>query len=103
MPRPVLIGIIALAVVAALFFGGRWWVVHEREAAAIRGSGIIEVTQVDVAFEVRGRMIERSVDEGAMVDKGEPVGKLDDREYRFRVARAAADKAAAEARWRMMT
>ena len=103
MPRSVLIGMVALAAVAALVFGGRWWAAHEREADAIRGSGIIEVTQVDVAFEVRGRMIERSVDEGAMVDKGEPVGKLDDREYRLRVARATADKAAAEARWRMMT
>jgi HlyD family secretion protein len=103
MPRPLLIGLVALGLVAALFFGGRWWVDHEREVEAIRGSGIIEVTQVDVAFEVRGRMIERSIDEGAMVDKGEPVGKLDDREYRLRVARATADKSAAEARYRMMT
>lgn len=103
MSRSPALGIAAALVVAALVFGGRWWVAHERAAEAIRGSGIIEVTQVDVAFEIRGRMIERSVDEGAMVDKGEPVGRLDDREYRLRVARAAADKAAADARYRMMT
>lgn len=102
MRRPVVIGLV-VALAAAAFFGARWWRAHEDAASAIRGSGIIEVTQVDVAFEVAGRMIERSVDEGAMVDKGEPVGKLDDREYRLRVARATAAKDSAEARYRMMT
>jgi HlyD family secretion protein len=103
MSRPVAFVLAAITLVAVLFFGGRWYRAHEHAAAAIRGSGIIEVTQVDVAFEVAGRMIERSVDEGAMVDKGEPVGKLDDREYRLRVARATAAKDAADARYRMMT
>jgi HlyD family secretion protein len=103
MSRPVAFVLAAMALVVVLFFGDRWWRAHEQAAAAIRGSGIIEVTQVDVAFEVAGRMIERSVDEGAMVDKGEPVGKLDDREYRLRVARATAAKEATEARYRMMT
>ncbi len=102
MRRPVLAVLVLVAVAAGLFFGQRWWVAREQAATAIRGSGIIEVTQVDVAFEVRGRMIERTVDEGAMVDKGEPVGKLDDREYRLRVARATADKDGADARYRMM-
>jgi len=103
MSRPLAFVLAAAALVAVLFFGGRWWRAREQAAAGIRGSGIIEVTQVDVAFEVAGRMIERSVDEGAMVDKGEPVGKLDDREYRLRVARATAAKEAADAHYRMMT
>lgn len=103
MRRPVAVVLVAVALAAVLFLGGRWWMAHERAATAIRGSGIIEVTQVDVAFEVAGRMVERSVDEGAMVDKGEPVGRLDDREYRLRVARATGAKAAADARYRMMT
>lgn len=102
MRRPVVIALV-VALAAAAFFGTRWWRAHEDAASGIRGSGIIEVTQVDVAFEVAGRMIERAVDEGAMVDKGEPVGKLDDREYRLRVARATAAKESAEARYRMMT
>jgi len=103
MRRPLIAVFVAVALVAIVVLGGRWWVVRERAATAIRGSGIIEVTQVDVAFEVAGRMIERAVDEGAMVDKGEPVGRLDDREYRLRVARAAAARAAADAHYRMMT
>jgi len=102
MRRP-LVGVLVIGTLAAvLFFGTRWWTAREQAATAIRGSGIIEVTQVDVAFEVSGRMIERSVDEGAMVDKGEPVGRLDDREYRLRVTRASASKEAADARYRMM-
>lgn len=103
MRRPLVAVLIVVAFVAAVFLGERWWVARERAATAIRGSGIIEVTQVDVAFEVAGRMIERSVDEGAMVDKGEPVGRLDDREYRLRVTRATAAKEGAEAHYRMMT
>lgn len=102
MRRPIVVALV-VALAAVAFFGTRWWVAHERGANAIRGSGIIEVTQVDVAFEVPGRMIERSVDEGAMVDKGEPVGRLDDREYRLRVMSATAAKDAADARYRLMT
>jgi len=103
MRRSIVAVLVVVAIAAIVVLGGRWWVGRERATTAIRGSGIIEVTQVDVAFEVAGRMIERAVDEGAMVDKGEPVGRLDDREYRLRVARAAAAKAAAEAHYRMMT
>jgi HlyD family secretion protein len=103
MRRPLVAVLVVVVLVTIAFAGRRWWVARELAATSIRGSGIIEVTQVDVAFEVTGRMIERSVDEGAMVDKGEPVGRLDDREYRLRVARAAAAKDAADARYRMMT
>jgi HlyD family secretion protein len=102
MRRPIVAVLVLAAVGATLLFGARWWSGRERAASGIRGSGIIEVTQVDVAFEVRGRMIERAVDEGAMVDKGEPVGRLDDREYRLKAASARAAKDAADARYRMM-
>src|SRR5262249_35077326 len=45
---------------------------------------------------------ERYVDEGAMLDKGEPVARLDDREYRLQVERASAAKAAAEAHYSLL-
>ena len=94
-------GGLALLVVAALA-AWRWYAITELGPPAIRGSGIIEVTQVDVAFEVPGRMAQRYVDEGAMLDKGDPVARLDDREYRLQVERAAAAKAVAEARHRLV-
>lgn len=93
-----------LVLLAALAAGGWWWWRGAQAKAnhAIRGSGIIEVTEVDVAFEVPGTIIERRVDEGAQLDKGEPIARLDEREYRLQVERAAAAKAAAEARYAML-
>ncbi|HUI24501.1 MAG TPA: efflux RND transporter periplasmic adaptor subunit [Candidatus Kryptonia bacterium] len=95
--------VILLVVIAVAAVGlWRWRTMNERNQTAIRSSGIIEVTQVDVAFEVPGRMLERFIDEGAMLDKGEPVARLDDREYRLQVERATAAKAGADAHYRML-
>ncbi len=103
MSRGRLIAVVAVAVVAvAAAAVWRWRVVRQNEEQAITGSGIIEVTQVDAAFEVPGRMIERMVDEGAMLDRGEPIARLDDREYRLQVQRAVAAKEGAEAQYKMM-
>jgi HlyD family secretion protein len=91
-----------LLLAVGAFFAWRWYGGGHDDRTAIRGSGIIEVTQVDAAFEVPGRMVERFVDEGAMVDGGEPIARLDDQEYRLQVDRAAAAESAADARYRMM-
>jgi HlyD family secretion protein len=77
-------------------------VARQNRVLAIRGSGIIEITEVDVAFEVPGTIAERYVDEGALTDRGEPIARLDDREYRLQVERATAAKAAADARYRLV-
>jgi HlyD family secretion protein len=94
---------IVLAVVAVLgVIAWRWMAVRQQSDRAIRGSGIIEVTEVDVAFEVPGTIAERYVDEGALLDKGEPIARLDDKEYRLQTERATAAKSAAEARYRLL-
>lgn len=96
---------LGLAAIGALLAGllvWWWWAVEERRETAIRGSGIIEVTEVDVAFEVPGTITERYVDEGALLDRGEPIARLDDREYRLQVERWQAAKAAAEARYELL-
>jgi len=80
----------------------RWTTVKQNANHAISGSGIIEVTEVDVAFEVPGTVAQRYVDEGVLLDKGEPVARLDDREYQLQVERATAAKAAAEARYQLL-
>ncbi len=96
------IGIIVVVAVVAAIAWWRWTTVKLNGNVAIKGSGIIEVTEVDVAFEVPGTVAERYVDEGAMLDKGEPIARLDDKEYRLQVERAAAAKAAAEARYQLL-
>jgi HlyD family secretion protein len=93
---------LVLIVVAGAALWWRWKTARDESDRAIRGSGIIEVTEVDVAFEVPGTIKERYAEEGALLDKGEPIARLDDREYRLQVERAGAAKAAAESRYRLL-
>lgn len=92
--------VITLAAAATVWW--QWQAGTARNSQAIRGSGIIEVTEVDVAFEVPGTIAQRYVDEGALLDKGEPIARLDEREYRLHVERASAAKAAAESRYQLV-
>lgn len=46
-------------------------------AARITVSGNIELQQVDIAFKMSGRLVERTVDEGDRVTKGTVVARLD--------------------------
>jgi membrane fusion protein YbhG len=102
MRRRTVAAIAIVLLAAAGLAAWRWYGSAEREAKAIRGSGIIEVTQVDAAFEVPGRMLERYVDEGVSLDRGEPVARLDERQYQLQVKRSQAAKEAAEARYRLV-
>lgn len=101
MQRRFVVAALILAVVGAAAVW-RWRAMHANGNGAIRGSGIIEVTEVDVAFEVSGTIVQRYVEEGSLLDKGEPIARLDDREYRLQVERATAGKTAAEARYRLV-
>lgn len=47
-------------------------------AGSIIVSGNIELTQVDIAFKTPGKLIERTVDEGDPVKKGQVVARLDE-------------------------
>lgn len=96
----------AVIAVALVVLGGalwwRWKTARDQAEGAIKGSGIIEITEVDVAFEVAGTIKERYAEEGSLLDKGEPVARLDGREYRLQVERVTAAKGAAEAHYRLL-
>jgi HlyD family secretion protein len=62
----------AVGIAAALAFRGR-----KKDDGHIRISGNIELTQVNIAFKISGRLIERAVDEGDTVKKGMVVARLD--------------------------
>ena len=69
----------AAVVVLAIGAGIAAWL-HFREGeetGVIRVSGNIEVTDVEVSFKIPGRLLERSVDEGASVSAGQHVARLD--------------------------
>lgn len=85
---------------AAVLAGVGIWIGYFRPSAdsgQLLLSGNIEVTQVDLAFKLGGRLAERLVDEGDPVRRGQVVARLDAADYRLQTARAEADLAYAEA------
>jgi len=74
MKKPIII-ILAVAAVGAAV-----WVYHARGKKPdnrIVVSGNIELTEVNIAFKTAGRLIERTVDEGDAVKKGQVIARLD--------------------------
>jgi len=94
--RAILLGAAAVAIGAVLFGWARLG--DRRGDGAIRISGNVEVTDVDVSFKVPGRVKTRLVDEGMPVVAGQVVATLDsddlEREVGLREAEAAAVRAA---------
>lgn len=85
-----------LAVVVAVVFYLR----HHRDgenSAALRISGNIELTEVQLSFKTSGRVQERLVDEGMQVARGQVVARLEERELADALKLAQADEAASAA------
>ncbi|MGA2195016.1 MAG: biotin/lipoyl-binding protein, partial [Bryobacteraceae bacterium] len=75
MKKRIIIIILALAAV-----GVAAWIYHERGKKPdnrIVVSGNIELTEVNIAFKTAGKLIERTVDEGDAVKKGQVIARLD--------------------------
>jgi HlyD family secretion protein len=62
------------AAAAYLYFTKR---TAEKSKNQIMVSGNIELTEVNIAFKTSGRLLERAVDEGALVKKGQIIARLD--------------------------
>jgi HlyD family secretion protein len=67
-----------------------------------RVSGHIEATEVQVSAEVGGRIVELRVEEGDRVTRGGLIARLDTRDTELQIARARADRAAADAQLRLL-
>ena len=68
----------------------------------IRVSGHVEATEVRVAPDVGGRLIELRVMEGDRVATGDLIGRLDATDAELQIARARAERAASEAQLRAL-
>ena len=93
MKKKVMISVLLLALAAVALFRFR----HDGDgesASALRLSGNIELTEVQVSFRTAGRVLERPVDEGALVKRGEVVARLEDTELVQALKSAEADAAA---------
>ncbi|NIR29856.1 MAG: HlyD family efflux transporter periplasmic adaptor subunit [Gammaproteobacteria bacterium] len=89
---------------AGLLLGGcdlsweAWWPWAESEhEGTIELSGIVEAREVDLAFQVTGRIQTLYVDEGETASAEQVVAVLDPRDYEFALARAQAEAEAAKA------
>lgn len=71
--------------------------VLHNDANAIRVSGNIEVTDAELSFKIPGRVVERLVTEGEMVEKDQLVARLDNSDLLQDVAARQADVRKAEA------
>jgi HlyD family secretion protein len=70
----IIVIILLVALGAYLVFSGR---VGNNDKNQIKVSGNIELTEVNIAFKTSGRLIERTVDEGDSVKKGQLIARLD--------------------------
>jgi HlyD family secretion protein len=68
----------------------------------IRVSGHVEATEVQVAADVGGRLIELRVAEGDRVAAGDLIGRLDATDIELQIARARAERAASDAQLRAL-
>src|SRR5688572_26760845 len=67
-----------------------------------RVSGQVEATEVQVAPEVGGRVLDIPVTEGNRAKKGDVIARLDTRDVDLALQRAQADRAAADAQLRLL-
>src|SRR5262245_21955966 len=74
----------------------------EEPSNLIRVSGQVEATEVQVAPEVGGRLLELRVKEGDRVAAGDVVARLGTREAELQIAQARAERAAADAQARVV-
>ncbi|MFZ1933714.1 MAG: efflux RND transporter periplasmic adaptor subunit [Thermoguttaceae bacterium] len=94
-----LAGLLFLALLAGggAFTYWHFYMPREISDGRIRVSGNIETTEAQVAFKIPGRVIERKVDEGDDVHRGETVALLDKGDLECTVAMRKADLGVAEA------
>ncbi|MBI9076523.1 MAG: efflux RND transporter periplasmic adaptor subunit [Desulfatibacillum sp.] len=86
--------ILRIVILVLALVGGLVWALFFREGddpGLIKMSGNIEVTQVDLGFELAGILSERLVDEGETVSRGDLLAKLDDSNFQLQVRQAKAE------------
>ncbi|PYR27809.1 MAG: hemolysin secretion protein D [Acidobacteria bacterium] len=71
-------------------------------ADRVRASGQVEATDVRVAGQVAGRVLELRVDEGDRVNAGDVIARLDTADARLALTRANAERAQADAQLRLL-
>ncbi len=96
--------IIVILLIAAVGGGVWWWREHSSvNPNRILVSGNIELTLVDISFKISGRMIERTVNEGDWVKKGQVIARLDPGQLKDQKARDQALVTSAVSNYQQLT
>ncbi|MBT1073179.1 efflux RND transporter periplasmic adaptor subunit [Pelotalea chapellei] len=93
--RKILLITIAVAIIAVVTIA----IIRRKpeETNRLKVSGTIEVTSTELSFKIPGRMMERLVDEGEIVRRGQVVARLDTEELHNERSARLADQRAAQA------
>jgi HlyD family secretion protein len=91
--------IIPVVLVVAGVVGGYFYFTnhHPPDKNTIRVSGNIEITEVEASFKIPGRVIERPVAEGQLINTGQLVARLDDKDLKVEADQRRAQMASARA------
>jgi multidrug resistance efflux pump len=89
----VLCGVAALAIGACQ---------EQTPATAVRVSGQVDATELQIAPEVGGRIVEMSIAEGDRVKQGDVVARLDTRDIDLALQRTQAERSQADAQLRLL-
>lgn len=95
MPKKAIIGavvLVALGLAIYAFINRK-----PQNSGTLKVSGTIEVTSVALSFKIGGRMTERLVDEGQIVNAGQLVARLEDNELKQELDGRAAEVLASKA------
>jgi HlyD family secretion protein len=92
--------LVVVAVLAAAAILGGYIITHRQSDNSIRGSGTIEATDVDVSFQIAGRVVDVLAVEGQPVKAGDVLARLSAEELTQRVNQieAALEAAASQVR-----
>lgn len=90
----VAIGLVAIVIISAVSFWGLR--PQPLPQQVIYGSGRIEADEVRIGVEVAGRLLEVNAVEGAVVEKGALVARIDGSDYNLQAEQAAAQRTAAQ-------
>ena len=86
--------VLRLVILGLAVAGGLVWTLFFKEVDdpnLVKMSGNIEVTQVDLGFELSGILAQRLVDEGVTVTQGDLLARLDDSNYMLQAQQARAE------------
>src|SRR5438309_3749202 len=95
MKKRIIVILLVVAAAAAAVYAFRG--VGRKPDNRIVVSGNIELTEVNIAFKTSGRLIERTVDEGDSVKKGQVIARLDRDQLSAQREREAAGVLSSEA------